>query len=717
MSFSRTIGLPVFAIALLVTVFPALCAEESGDLPVMKVELFSSGVGYFEHFGKVEGTDSLDLRFKTNQINDVLKSLILQDLDGGMVSTVVYPSKDPLSKILQSFQVDLSSEPSLADLLSQLRGAEVTVTAQAEEVNSTILGLEQRPKQATEDGEILEVWVLNLISGGTIRALELEKIQTLDLKDAELQEELNEALLTMSQARGADTKQIALNFAGEGERRVRVGYLVETPIWKTSYRLVMPEADDEDEAYLQGWAIVENQTDNDWNGVELSLVSGRPISFIQDLYQPLYLPRPVVHPELQASLRPQEYDFGLDLYDFVLDGEAEPSELRAMRREGLAAPAPAAPQEKEELVIFDAQGNPLTTTAAQTDVRRFGYAGGMGAMGGLAMDPTASVAAAASAGQVGELFRYTVGDVSLPRQKSAMIPIVTDSIEAERVSIYNEGVHQKHPLNGARMKNTTGKHLLQGPITVLDEDTYAGDARIGNLPPGQERLLSYAVDLEVLVDSTKNREDSELQSGKIVKGILQLSKKRVASRDYLIENKSEKDKVLIVEHPLRNGWRLVDTPDPVEVTESLYRFRFPVEASKTALLTVKEEMTRGESIALLPTDVGRFEFYTRADTIPADVREGLVQAIQLKSALVDIEREIQIKRARKQEISGEQERIRANMGAIEDTKSSYYTRLLKKLDDQESEIERIDSEIAALEERLADQRRALEEYLSNLNLG
>jgi hypothetical protein len=298
-----------------------------------------------------------------------------------------------------------------------------------------------------------------------------------------------------------------------------------------------------------------------------------------------------------------------------------------------------------------------------------------------------------------------------------MIPIVTDPIEAERVSIYNEGVHQKNPLNGARMKNTTGKHLLQGPITVLDEDTYAGDARIGNLPPGQERLLSYAVDLEVLVDSTKNREDSELQTGKIVKGILQLSKKRVASRDYLVENKSDKDKVLVVEHPLRNGWKLVDTPDPIEVTESLYRFRFPVEASKTALLTVKEEVTQEESIALLPTDIPRFEYYARATTIPAEVREGLVQAIKLKSALVDIEREIEMKRARKQEITAEQERIRSNMGAVVDTTSSYYTRLLKKLDDQESEIEGIDTEIAALETTLQERRAALEEYLANLNLG
>jgi hypothetical protein len=56
------------------------------------------------------------------------------------------------------------------------------------------------------------------------------------------------------------------------------------------------------------------------------------------------------------------------------------------------------------------------------------------------MDAGKSVQSIASAAKVGELFQYTVGNVSLPRQKSAMIPIVTDEIEIERLSIYNQSV-------------------------------------------------------------------------------------------------------------------------------------------------------------------------------------------------------------------------------------------------------------------------------------
>src|SRR5262245_11787245 len=116
------------------------------DVPVKQVVLFSSGVGYFEHFGTVKGDGSTELRFKTGQINDILKSLVLQDLDGGKVSTITYPSQDPIAKTLRSFQVDITANPPLADLLNQLRGAKVTVQAQAEKLSGTVLGVEYKRK-------------------------------------------------------------------------------------------------------------------------------------------------------------------------------------------------------------------------------------------------------------------------------------------------------------------------------------------------------------------------------------------------------------------------------------------------------------------------------------------------------------------------------------------------------------------------------------------
>ncbi|HVT91002.1 MAG TPA: hypothetical protein VHD56_19270 [Tepidisphaeraceae bacterium] len=671
-------------------------AQPQTDVPVKTVVLFSSGVGYFEHLGNVQGNASTELRFKTAQINDILKSLVLQDLDKGTVSTVTYPSQDPLAKTLRSFQVDITSNPSLADLLNQIRGAKVTITSNAEKVSGTVLGVEKKQKSVGDKGNPIEVSVINILTGGTIRAIELDTVGTLVLDDSQLQEELTKALTALTQARDQDKKPVTINFTGEGNRRVRIGYVVETPIWKTSYRLIM----DDKAGKLQGWAIVENQTDNDWNNVQLSLVSGRPISFVMDLYQPLYINRPIVVPELFASLRPRVYEGGMTT-------PAAPPEAFALNRaqalNGRGGGGGFDGRGGRDVVAMQGLAAPAREMSKSlSDLPQ--------------LEAISSIQAAASAAQVGELFQYTVGNVSLARQKSAMLPIINDSIDVERVSIYNASVLQKNPLNGARLKNTTDKHLLQGPITVLDAGSYAGDAQIDNVPPGQERLLSYGIDLQMMVDNTKNSENAAILSGKIVKGVLEISRRHQASLDYLAENKSDKDKTVIIEHPIRQGWKLIDTDKPIETTQTLYRFKGTVPAKKSSNLTVKEEIVDGETIALLPADIGQIDFYSRTSEIPKNVRDALVKAVQLKQAMVDTQRQIDEHNKSLSDITTEQNRIRENMRTVA-SNSQYYTRLMSKLNEQESQIEKLQSERDDLTKKLDDQRKGLEDYLGNLSLG
>ena len=307
---------------------PEKAADAQTSVPVKEVVLFSSGVGYFEHFGSVNGNAETVLRFKTEQINDILKSLVLEDMDGGKVAAVTYPSQGPLARTLKSFQIDLTSNPPLAELLNQLRGAQVSVTQSQglPNVDGTVMGVEKQQRAAGEAGrpQLVDVWVVNLVNDGGIQPIELAKVSGVKIQDPELRKELAAALGALSQARDKDKKPVEIHFGGNGDRRVRIGYVVETPVWKTSYRLVFDKVDAgvngggggggaaSPGGKMQGWAIVENQTDSDWADVELSLVSGRPISFIQDLYRPLYIPRPVVQPQLYASLRPQTYDAGVE---------------------------------------------------------------------------------------------------------------------------------------------------------------------------------------------------------------------------------------------------------------------------------------------------------------------------------------------------------------------------------------------------------------------
>ena len=677
-------------------------ANANAAVPVKVVVLFSSGVGYFEHAGTVKGNASTELRFKTNQVNDILKSLLLQDLGGGKVTTVVYPSQDPIDKTLKSFQVDITGDPSLAELLAQLRGAKVKVTAGAENLDGTILGLEKKPKAIGDKGSI-EVWVLNLITGGTIRSVELADARKIELEDPQLQDELNKALTALAQARDQDKKPVTIHFAGEGERQVRIGYVVETPIWKTSYRLVLPgEGDNAKEAKpkLLGWAIVENQTDNDWSNVQLSLVSGRPISFIQDLYRPLYVPRPVVQPELYASLRPQTYEGGMNEKRDLAAVTDTPAAIAGkpvtrMRRE-LADESLA---RKEAGAAFGAGEQQMQQMAQQIQP----------------IDATASIASVASASKVGELFQYTVGSVSLPRQRSAMIPIITDDVEIERLSIYNPAVLPRNPLNGARVKNTTGKHLLQGPVTVIDGSSYAGDARIDNVPPGQERLISYGVDLQMLVDAKNNKQEDAIIAGKIVKGVLWVTRKHVLAQTYVAENKGDKDKTLIVEHPLRAGWKLIEPAKPLEKTDALYRFKEGVAAGKSATLRVVEESVNAQQVAVGAADVGSLEFYSKTGTVPKSVREALATAISMKNATTDTQRQIEERRRQVNDITTEQTRIRENLKTVNRT-GEYATRLLKKLNDQETSLEKLQSDIADLTQTLDRQRTDFETWLGGLSV-
>jgi hypothetical protein len=291
-----------------------LAAEPAAaDLPLEKVVLFTSGVGYFQHGGKVTGDATVEMSFRAEAINDLLKSMVVEDLGGGTVPAVSYASRDPITKTLGTFAIDLTDDPSIGRILGRLRGERIEVEAAAPAVG-TIVGIEKRTVPVGDDRTVEKEFITLLTAEG-LRTLPLDGITRIRLLDEKLQKDLEQALAVLALGHDSEKKSVSLAFAGEGERAVRVGYVQEAPTWKTSYRLVLGEngAKGEDaakaagRALLQGWAIVENTTDRDWKDVRMALVSGRPISFVMDLYQPLYVPRPVIRPELYASLAPQVY--------------------------------------------------------------------------------------------------------------------------------------------------------------------------------------------------------------------------------------------------------------------------------------------------------------------------------------------------------------------------------------------------------------------------
>jgi hypothetical protein len=638
-------------------------------LPIAQVVLFNSGVGYFQREGQVDGNTRVDLSFPSGDINDLLKSLVLQDQGNGKVGAVSYDSQDPIDKILRSFALDLNNNPTFGQILNQARGEKIELLRQEKKdgpptkLTGEIVGMEVKQVPAGKD-TVVPVDQLNLLGPDGLQGVPLSQVVAVRFINPVLDNEFKRALQVLAGSHDVQKKTVSLAFNGDGKRQVRVGYVVERPIWKTSYRLMLgPNG----KLFLQGWALVENPSDDDWNNVRMVLVSGRPISYQMNLYEPLYIPRPTVEPELFASLRPPVYG-----------GNMNPMQVGGIGVGGGPGAAVANadhPQVPGALPApggFNALGgvggfNALGAVGGFNGMANWNQWGGRNQLGPnlggnfvnpyqnlqqqdrnfagqnssnndfFALNNTAQgqrlsfdelqkrrqeqirnkeaarkaggaiaglnfkegIASVASAEEIGDYYRYVLDQkITLSRQKSAMLPILNQNIEGTKLSIFNESVHPKYPLLGLRLKNTSSQPLTQGPMTVYEDGSYSGDTRILDLQPAEERLLSYAMDLGTEVKATTKTSSSPRMTFKIGADVLTAHFKLRETRSYLIKNRSQADRTLIIEHPIRTNWTLVDPKQPAERTRDVYRFQIMVPAGQTVKEEVVEEQSRADQFAL-----------------------------------------------------------------------------------------------------------------------
>ena len=648
------------------------------ELKLRRVALFSSGVGYFEHEAAVTDDDTAELRFRTEQIDDLLKSLVAQDFDGGLVGVVGYSSKDPVDQTLKTFAVDITGEPTLGQLLNQLRGEPIEI-AGPRKLRGTILGVESRRRFA-DDKTVIKSDVLNLATDGGLEQLPLPAVQGLRLLNAQIAGELNAALAALADGRDAEKKTVGLCFNGQGQRRVRLAYLIEAPIWKATYRLVLSE---DAPPYLQGWAIIENTTEHDWDDVQLSLVSGRPISFRMDLYTPIHVPRPEETLELHASLRPPEFEGGMA----VPAATQPPKRSRSARREAVDQDVLCRSMEAES--FRDALAYRLDDSGVE---------------------------ATATGEKAGELFEYRIKvPVSIDRRRSAMLPIVSERIEAERLSIYNHEVHARHPLNGIRLTNTTPLHLAQGPITVFADDLYAGDAKLPHLKPDECRLLAYALDLAVDVLIETESPGASLERVTIVRGRLCQQRKSVIGHTYIVHNKSDALRTVILEHPIESGWSIVEPAEVYERTEDLVRFKLDVPAGETASFPVRAERVEEETTAFSNVGTNLLEVCAAGTAASGAVKDVLRDVLAGWARAQELARRRSRVEKKLKEATAEQKRVRDNLDKLP-ADTDAHQRQLAKFDELETQIEALTADL--VERRTAEDRvnDELEERLTGLDV-
>jgi hypothetical protein len=495
--------------------------------------------------------------------------------------------------------------------------------------------------------------------------------------DPRIREDFDKALALILGAKDAERRTIEVMLPGSGARDSAVSYVIAAPVWKVSYRLDLQGMT----PWFQAWAIVDNPSDQDWKNVSLSLVSGRPVSFIQNLYAPLWLTRPVLPLSIAGTATARTYDSGFEYEDYAAE----------------AAPPAPAPSSR-------AMSAPMAMKSAESS-----YAGsGSPSLSQASLETAATRAA-------GDQFEFTIlKPVTLERRHSAMIPLVAGALEAEKLSIFTQGSAGKHPMLGVRIVNTTGMKLPAGPITVFDGGAYAGDALIEFLPENDKRLVVYGEDLSVVGDDSVSR-TSETVGVSIVKGVMIFSRRVTHSRSYTFRNASASSRQMLVEHRITAGAELVEPVKYEEKTDSMYRFMLALPAGGQSRLVVKERMPAQERVVLASLGTEPLLSWASSTELPARFRETLRTAIELRKKAEDARRLLTELQSRRTELGNEQARIRQNLAAV-GRDSIQGQQYLKRLMDSEAEL---DTLAARTEEaRVASQtaQSAYENYLGALSL-
>jgi hypothetical protein len=654
--------------------------EAPALLPLRKIIIYSSGVAYFEHSGALPGPAQLRLSFKLDTVNDALKSLVLND-PASASPLISYPSEQNLRETLRSLSVDLSGDPGMAEILSRLRGEEVEVSAPGP-ITGRITALDYR---TGEGGTAAEPW-LSLSTPGGIRLVNLKEISALRFTDPRINADLGRALDLIAASRNSLYRDLTVSLPGEGSRPVSLSYVIPAPVWKAGYRLDLA-AGAAGEALLQGWAIVDNDGGTDWENVELSLVAGRPVSFIQNLYPPYYGYRPTLPLAIAGAAAAETW---------------ESADYRRALDESGAVPSAAFPEMARSRNTAEKQMAESLATEAPRPAS---------SLAGGAVDT-------ARAASLGDQFAFTVKKpLSLNRRQSAMLPLAEGKIAAARLLILpgERALGTSiHPYLGAELGNSTGMGLPAGPVTVYDGGAYAGDALIEFFNAGGKRLISWGEDLSVTASAVETG-GRFVSAVSISGGLMTISRRQVFTRTYTLKNAAGDAKRVLIEHPIVSGAELAEPARPDETTPSAYRFIRPLPAGGELAFTVREERPIVERITLIQQRSETLLGYASNQEIPANVRAALRRALDLKGEADAAQSALTLARSRRDFLVSEQGRIRQNLEAAgnQSPQGQEYLRRLVELD---GDLDKLARELEDAEQTARKAQKAYEDYLGEMKL-
>ena len=680
---------------------PAQSVEPApAELPVTKVVLYQNGVGYFERRGEVEA-DRLDLRVRPDQINDVLKSLTVLDLSGGAASSVALPVEKSGDRLAAELPPQVREAKGLIGLLAVLRGADVEVHTADDSLKGRVVGVEMPPPSLHKgpDGEPLPPRgaVLTLMVGADqLQTVTVDAIEKLTIGDRTLSVGLQQSL-DISKSEGA-WKPVSLHvrLAGKDDHDLIVSYIHEVPVWRPAYRAWVEAGKG---VQLQGWAIVDNTSGEDWKDVKLTLVAGAPLSFRYNLHTPHHVDRPDLSPRLpQVADAPPEPDIGIEsaadvqLAMPVPAGSAAPAMESAPPEEHKAFPRAAMAKKsrahKSYLVTDGAMDKDSAAPNVAADeggggpgMRRLGSGGGGGGRGdGWAAKPEMDAAeetrrreaamrsatALVTGKEVGALYAYeAMHPVTVPDRSAALINILSRKLDGEDVFLYREPTSGQAPFRAILLRNDQAGTLEGGPITLYIDGTFAGEGFIGRVQKGETTFVPYARESGFTLQLRADAESSELHLARIVDGRIRLEGKRLAKRTVTIESGRNKPSLCYVKLAVSPGMTLREPPkNLVKAGADVFLpVQVPAKGKGEAALFEETPVTV-EDIVLTDRVVEAFRLYLKNATAEQAVKGPIEELLKLHEDMAGIDRESEGLRRQQEVLSQEQYRIQGNLDAL-----------------------------------------------------
>ena len=660
---------------------------EPAELPVRQVILYKHGVGYFERSGKLGPGESARLDFKASEMNDVLKSLTVEERGGGRITGLRYDSMDPLDRKLAEFPFRLTEGQPLSAVFDQLKGARLELKFGGDTVSGAVVGGRLAP---AEEKRPEREQITLLLDSGDLRTFDLSAATGIRLTDPQLQDQFRDYLAALTAARSKEKRSVYIDSTDARARDVAASYMIPAAVWKSSYRLIFG---DSGQPMLEGWAIVDNTTGEDWNKVQLSLVSGRPISFVTQLYAPRYVNRP-------AGELPDAYAMAPVLYEGGYAEGAVAAQAAAGMAGGLAKGGPAAPPAANRAMAAPRpmmKAEALAADAIQEKDR--------GAV-------NSTVAVDTATRELGDLFEYRLSQpVTIRKNESAMLPFLQQKVDGRKLLIYSAQRGGEHPMNAAELTNSSGKTLDGGPITVYDGGAYAGEALMETLKAADKRLISYAVDLGTRVTEAFDSKQEIVREIHARRGVLTAKLAAEEVRTYTIRNVDQKAKTLIIEHPLRPQYTLLNQK-PAEKTATAYRFEVKLAAGATEKFPVSEERVYDSTFAVTNLTPDVILTYVQNRNLGDAGRKQLEQIADRKNRQVQTVSSQQDVEAQIRNLTADEDRVRRNISSLNQVSGQQ-----QQVQTYARQLAGMETQMAQLRDRQAElqkQKAALDDEIAKL---